>query len=179
MYVGRVGIKGVVGVIGGSDSTGEAAKDLGKALARLQSAHLLTSGDGSVSEGFYTVHPRSGIILSLVAKGAAPDPYAEIPIRTHLNGTDPAAADSLSHILALTADVIVALPGAEDTLGLLDVATKAKNKYSKPAIIYLPNATDTVAGKNAAALKRARYTVTDSLDEVVSFVMQALDSTGR
>lgn len=178
MYVGRVGIKGVVGVIGGSDTTGETAKELGKRLAELQSVHLLTSGDGTVSEGFYGVHPRGGIILSVVPKGKSPGDFVEIPILTHLNGADATAADSPSHLTALNADVIVALPGAEDTLGLLEVATKAKYKYGKPAIIYLPDTADTVAGKNAAALKRAKYTVTDNLDEVVSFVQEALASKG-
>lgn len=202
MYVGRVGIKGVVAVVGGSagDLAAEplaagnegilaGAKELGAQLGALQSAHLLTSGGGgvakAVSEGFYGVHPRSGIILAIVPgavsktdAGESPNDYVEIPIFAPF-GSDPTVEGSTASIAVKTADVVVALPGAEDTLALLDLATKAKFKYSKPTIVYLPSATDTVGGKNASALKRSKYTVTDSVDEVVEFVKTALAATGR
>jgi predicted Rossmann-fold nucleotide-binding protein len=187
MYVGRVGIKGVVAVVGGDGESALAgAKELGARLAALQSAHLLTGGgEGvakAVSEGFYGVHPRSGVILAVVpgAKGDAhtANDYVEIPILTPFT-SDPAAADSTAHVVVKTADVIVALPGAEDTLAILDLATKAKYKYGKPAVIFLPEATDAVGGKEAAALKRGKYNVATDADDVMAFVENALSETGR
>jgi uncharacterized protein (TIGR00725 family) len=189
MYVGRVGIKGVVCVVGGADASLEAesrdrilaqATALGKRLAELQSVHLLTGGGSgvmkAVSEGFYGVHPRSGIILGIIPKEKAegyPNDFVEIPIFTHLD-SDPTGESSSNHINIATASVVIALPGGDGTLGELELATKAKFGYKKPTIVYLADATDTIAGKNASALKRGKYTVTESLDEVITFVTESL-----
>ncbi|GAB4452754.1 MAG: hypothetical protein OHK0029_04280 [Armatimonadaceae bacterium] len=189
MYVGRVGIKGVVCVVGGSDATLEEAtqervlaqaKELGKRLAELQTAHLLTNGGSgvarAVSEGFYGVHPRGGIILAAVpkAKGSeGPNDFVEIPLFTHLDG------DNCSHVAVSTADVVVALPGGDETLSEIELATKAKNKYQKPTVLFLADGEDTVGGKNITALKRGKYNVAENIEDVVSFVSQALSTTGR
>jgi predicted Rossmann-fold nucleotide-binding protein len=60
VYVGRLGIKAVVGVLGGADTAFsraplkehrdriyQVAYELGKRLAELQSVHLLTGGGGA------------------------------------------------------------------------------------------------------------------------------------
>jgi len=68
-------------------------------------------------------------------RGATPNPWVEVPIRTHLplsgvDGTDPR---SRNHINVLTADVVVALPGGDGTRSEVRLALR----YGRPVVAFL------------------------------------------
>jgi len=137
----------IVGVLGsGTEAHKELAVPLGAALAEM-GVHLLTGGGGgvmgAVSESFAGVPERRGSVLAILpgdAQGAAPsgypNPWVEIPIRTHLplsgaQGTDPM---SRNHLNILSADVLIALPGSAGTRSELELAlmyTKAVVRHAR------------------------------------------------
>jgi len=110
--------------------------------------HLLTGGGGgvmeAVSEAFARVTPRRGVVMGVLPGGSDdgrpplgyPNPFVEIPIQTHLpergeRGTDPR---SRSHLMVLTADVLVALPGGAGTAAELTLA----HRYGVPVVGFGP-----------------------------------------
>lgn len=138
----------IVGVMGsGSEDGGKAAVMLGELLAR-RGVHLLTGGGGgvmaSVSEAFSTVPDRAGLVLGILPcvaddprcrpKPGYPNPWVELPIRTHLplSGTSGQNIRSRNHINILTSDVIVALPGGAGTLSEIALA----KRYGKPLVVF-------------------------------------------
>ncbi len=170
--VKRLPIAGVLGT--GSEPHEEKAKPLGEWLAR-EGMHLLTGGGGgvmeAVSRAFHHVSPRKGLVIGIIPGEATdsgyssrpgyPNPWVEIPIRTHLpksgvEGTDPL---SRNHINVLSADVLIALPGSAGTASEVELALR----YDKPLIAYLerreeiPNLPDEVE-------------VASDLEEVKAFV---------
>lgn len=142
----------VVGVLGsGQEEHAEKAEPLGRWLASLN-VHLLTgAGHGvmtSVSRGFLNVPGRTGLVIGIVPCGEAPEmprpgypnPWVELPILTHLplsgiSGTDPM---SRNHINVLTANVLIALPGATGTSSEVVLAVR----YSRPVAAYVDARTD-------------------------------------
>lgn len=140
----------IVGVMGsGSEDGGEAAVTLGRLLAR-RGVHLLTGGGGgvmaAVSEAFFKVAGRQGLVLGILpcldndplckSKPGYPNPWVELPIRTHLplSGTSGQDIRSRNHINILTADVVIALPGSAGTLSEIALA----QRYKKPLIVFQP-----------------------------------------
>ena len=141
----------IVGVLGsGSEPHEEKAEPLGEWLA-YEGVHLVTGGGGgvmeAVSRAFHRVSPRKGLVIGILPgtatdsgyspKPGYPNPWVEIPIRTHLpkrgiEGTDPL---SRNHLNVLTADVLVALPGAHGTASEAELALR----YDKPLIAHLDN----------------------------------------
>ena len=139
----------IVGVLGsGSEPHEEKAKPLGEWLAR-EGVHLLTGGGGgvmeAVSRAFRGIPDRKGLVIGIIPGDATdtgyapkpgyPNPWVEIPIRTHLpkrgvEGTDPL---SRNHLNVLTADVLVALPGSAGTASEVELALR----YGRPVIAYL------------------------------------------
>ena len=121
----------------GSEPQEDLALPLGRMLARL-GVHLLTGGGGgvmeSVSRGFCSVEPRTGLCLGVLPAGdrtGYPNPWIELAIRTHLplsgeQGTD---VRSRNHINVLTADVLVFLPGSAGTRSEAELAVH----YGRPA----------------------------------------------
>ena len=172
----------IVGILGsGSKPHEEKAKPLGEWLAH-EGVHLLTGGGGgvmgAVSRAFYHVFPRKGLVIGILPGTATdsgysprqgyPNPWVEIPIRTHLSksgveGTDPL---SRNHLNVLTADVLIALPGSAGTASEVALALR----YKKPLIAYLegreeiPNLPDEVE-------------VTSDLEAVKTFVRAQLAAT--
>jgi len=133
----------IVGVLGsGTETHEELAVPLGAALAGM-GVHLLTGGGGgvmgAVSEAFAREPDRKGSVLAVLpgdASGASPggypNPWVELPIRTHLplsgdQGTDPM---SRNHLNVLSADVLIALPGGAGTRSELELALR----YAKPVV---------------------------------------------
>ena len=189
MYVGRLGIKGVVGVLGGADAAfsraplkdgrdriNQQAFELGKRLAELQSVHLLTGGGGgvmkAVSEGFYSVHPRGGLILGIIPAIPAgkktteyPNEWIEVPIFTPLSD-DPKTDSCRTQVSLLTSDIIIALPGDKTTLGEVELAAK---EGRKPVRLYLGEASDSIGGKKGEELGKT-YSVVNTVDEAIDFV---------
>jgi hypothetical protein len=70
-----------------------------------------------------------------IAKPGYPNDWVEVPIRTHLHLSGPQGEDprSRNHLIALTADFLVALPGGPGTASEVRLALR----YKKPVIAYL------------------------------------------
>jgi uncharacterized protein (TIGR00725 family) len=141
----------VVGVMGSGEERHDAlAAPLGRWIAR-QGYHLLTGGGGgvmgAVSEAFASVPDRRGLVIG-VLKGfpapegrvvsATPNPWVEVPIRTHLPLSGDQGTDALSrnHVNVLTADVVVVLPGGAGTRSEVELAVR----YAKPVVAFLGSA---------------------------------------
>ena len=92
----------------------------------------------ATSRGFTRTHPRAGVALGILRGDTAgrqlpgyPNAYVEIPIATHLaeGGVE---AESRNHLNVLTADVIIALPGAVGTRAEIELSMR----YGKPIVIH-------------------------------------------
>lgn len=137
----------IIGVMGsGSQEHAELATPLGIWIAE-QGCHLLTGGGGGVmstaARAFTSVAGRQGLSFGVLPcrpddPGATPEgypnPWIEIPIRTHLaargaNGGDPR---SRNHVNVLTADVLVVLPGGAGTATELMLAVN----YGRPVAVF-------------------------------------------
>lgn len=150
------------------------AAPLGRRLARL-GVHLLTGGGTgvmtSVSRAFAEVEDRAGLVIGVLplegagatpgAPAQYPNPWVEVPIRTHLGrlGADPL---SRNHVNVLTSDVVVALPGSSGTAS--EVALSIE--YGRPLVLF-------------GDLGRARrlpktVAIASSVDEVVAYVRRTL-----
>ena len=139
----------IIGVVGtSSEEHQERATGLGSWLAG-QGVHLLTgAGQGvmaAVSRAFADVPARRGLVLGIVPcsaedlpeapKRGYPNAWVEVPIRTHLHlsGQEGEHPRSRNHLIALTATVLVALPGGAGTASEVRLALR----YKKPLIAYL------------------------------------------
>jgi len=169
----------IVAVLGsGSESHAEKAVPLGEWLAR-EGVHLLTGGGGGVMEAasraFHHVSPRKGLVIGILPgtvtdsgyapRPGYPNPWVEIPIRTHLPKSGVAGTDPLSrnHLNVLSADVLIALPGSFGTASEVELALR----YNRPLIAYLegrdeiPNLADKV--EMASDLEAVKGFVRDRL----------------
>ncbi len=163
----------------GSDPHAARAARLGAWLAQ-QGFHLLTGGGpgvmGSVSEAFYGVRGRRGLVIGIVPcadgnparpRSGYPNRWVEVPIFTHLplRGTRGADPMSRNHINVLSSDVVVALPGGSGTGSEVALALD----YDRPVIAWL-NDRDEIPGLSDQ-VRAAR-----NFDEVAEFI---LDRTRR
>ncbi len=134
MTAARIPIVGVMG--SGTRGFPELAGPVGKLVARL-GCHLLTGGGGGVmaeaGRAFTETVPRRGLSIGilkgerevrlegkrerLIHTPAPPNPWVEIPIRTHLplSGAQGRDVRSRNHINVLSADALVLLPGEAGT----------------------------------------------------------------
>jgi|SRR6185312_2298727 len=135
----------IVAVIGSGDPD-HGNPDLSEAIGRLiaeMGFHLLTGGGRGVmadaSRGFTSVPDRAGLTLGIIPRSATgdeekegyPNPWVELPIRTHLAGhLGPAGEDSRNPINVLTAWKIIALPGSEGTRAEIRLAVR----YGRPVL---------------------------------------------
>ncbi len=172
-----------VSVVGsGSANHTELARPLGYALARM-GVHLVTGGGSGVmaqvARGFTAVDSREGLSIGILPGSKAggsgpteaprgyPNPWVEVPILTHLEGLgergrDP---DSRNHLVVLTGQVVVALPGASGTLSEVELALE----YSRPVIAHLAESRDFPG--LPPGIPRA-----SSLDDVLLFIRDRLES---
>jgi uncharacterized protein (TIGR00725 family) len=165
-------------VIGsGSEAQEDRAAPLGRWLAG-QGVHLLTGGGSgvmaAVSRAFASVEGRRGLVLGVLPcvdgdpttpRPGYPNPWVEVPIRTHLplsgtRGTDPM---SRNHVIVLTADVVIALPGGPGTASEAALAVR----YGRPVIAFLQDR------REIPGLPGGVQAV-DELDALIPFVAQAL-----
>jgi len=170
----------IVGVVGsGTERWDELSVPLGRWLAT-QDCHLLTGGGAgvmaAVSEAFGAVSGRKGLVIGVLpgrvgeafeyaARSGYPNPWVEIPIRTHLPLSGARGRDTLSrnHINVLTADMVIALPGGEGTRAEAELAVR----YGRPVLLFgAPEA----FGDFPGAPER-----TASLARVEAFVKRHLD----
>lgn len=150
------------------------AAPLGRRLARL-GVHLLTGGGTgvmtSVSRAFAGVPERAGLVIGVLpmagegggAGGPAgyPNPWVEVPIRTHLGrlGADPL---SRNHVNVLTSDVVVALPGSAGTASEVALAVE----YGRPLVLF--------GDPGRARGLPVSVATAASVDEVIAFVRRTL-----
>lgn len=145
-----------VAVIGsGSDPHLPLCDALGRRLAE-NGYDLVNGGGGGVMEAtarsFCQIKNRGLVIGILPAAGPCdhpeergqysprpgyPNAYTDIPIRTHLNGLGASGKEitSRNHIVVLTGDIVIALPGAEGTRSEIELALE----YRKPVVLLSPN----------------------------------------
>lgn len=103
----------------------------------------------SVSRGFCSVQGRRGMSIGVVpglrdaatgeylgTKEGYPNPYVEIPVRTHLylSGNEGMNDLSRNHINILSSDVLIALPGGAGTSSEVRLAVEV---YQKPLIAFV------------------------------------------
>jgi uncharacterized protein (TIGR00725 family) len=165
-----------VAVIGsGTMGDPERALPLGEALARL-GVHLITGGGrgmmAEVARGFTGVHPRTGrsvgILPAAPGQGSPPrppegypNPWVELPVMTHLAARGAAGQDARSrnHLVVLTGDVVVALPGGPGTVTEIELALA----YDRPLVAHMARPEDMPDLPSAVPLA-------PTLDEVLAFV---------
>jgi len=138
--------------------------------------HLLTGGGGgvmaAVSESFVDSSGREGICVGIIpgrvsaagsapiyqTKGSAyPNHAVEVAVFTHLPGEDPAGERSRNHINVLSADLVIALPGAAGTYAEIQLA----RRYRKPALLFLIEG-DRIDGKSIGDLACEGFPVISS-----------------
>ncbi|MFQ5443165.1 MAG: hypothetical protein ACE5EK_00985 [Nitrospinales bacterium] len=147
----------IVGVIGsGSTSYPHLCKPLGDWLAKQGFDLVNGGGQGVMSEvaaAFADVENRKCQIIGILpASGPCqtaderknystptgyPNDHVDLPIRTHLHlsGSSGKELASRNHIVVLTSDIVVALPGSEGTRSEIQLAIE----YGKPLIIVNPD----------------------------------------
>ena len=147
----------MVAVIGsGAESHSEISGPLGKWLAE-NGFHLVNGGGGGVmaetARAFIEVESRKGKVIGVIpsqgscdsAEGRAayqsplgyPNAFTEIVLRTHLpdSGLHGKKISSRNHIIVLSADVVIALPGGLGTRSEIKLALE----YKKQLILFSPN----------------------------------------
>ena len=147
----------MIAVIGsGTESHSELSCPLGKWLAE-NGFHLINGGGNGVmaetARAFIEVDNRKGKVIGVIPSQAAcdseeeraehqsppgyPNAYTEIVLRTHLphSGLQGKKASSRNHIIILSADVVIALPGGSGTRSEIELALE----YKKRLILFSPN----------------------------------------
>lgn len=164
----------------GEESHDYIAEPLGRWLAQ-RGVHLLTGGGRgvmeAVSRAFHAVEDRRGLVIGVLPARAGgpvspdgyPNPWIEVPIRTHLaaRGDAGASAASRNPINVLSSDIVVALPGGPGTASEIRLAVR----YGRPLVVYRP------AGRGEPELEAA-VSVATTLVEVQAFVDGVLGERG-
>lgn len=150
---------------------------LGQWLAA-EGVHLLTGGGGgvmnAVSRAFFETKNRSGVVLGILPVDHAggseppvgyPNPWVEIPIRTHLHlsGAQGTELASRNHINVLTSHVLVAMAGSSGTRSEVELALR----HRKPIVAYLQDRSEIPELPQGLP-------VVASLEQVRTFVRRAL-----
>ena len=129
----------VVSVIGsGSERHAELAIPLGQALAEMNLDLVCGGGGGvmeAVAEGFVSVAHRAGRVTGILPAGEPPgypNRFIEFVVRTHLpaRGPDGASPDSRNHLVVLSGDIVIALPGGAGTESERELA----RQYGRPLL---------------------------------------------
>ena len=165
----------IVSVIGsGTNEHRDFAEPLGKWLA--EAGYNLLTGGGSgtmtaVSRAYTSVANRQGKCIGVLpcanpgrpelGTPGYPNKFVEVPIQTHLHlsGKQGAQTGSRNHIVVLSGDVVVALPGEYGTSSEVSLAVR----YRKPVIVFA-GSRDTIPD----VPESVRWTL--SLEEVRRFV---------
>ena len=169
----------IVGVMGsGQREHAATAAPLGRFLAE-QGYHLLTGGGGgvmaAVSRAFHAVEGRAGLSIGVLPcraddalarpRDGYPNPWIELPIRTHLpaTGAEGESERSRNHVNVLTADAVLVLPGGAGTASEARLALR----YGKPVAALRWSAEDPPSVAGVPVLK--------SLAELQAFLHASLD----
>ncbi len=145
-----------IGVLGsGEKSHAPLSRPLGTWLAR-QGYDLINGGGGGVMEtvarAFSEVSGRPGQVIGILpsaqpcrspaerqayqAPEGYPNPYVDLAIRTHLplSGAQGKELASRNHIIVLSSDFLIALPGSHGTRSEIELALE----YGKPLVLLSP-----------------------------------------
>lgn len=157
MEISNIRNRSIIGVIGsGAEPHAHLSVPLGKRLAE-KGFHLINGGGGgvmgAVAQAYTGVKERSGNVIAVLPaagpcdapdKRAAykappgyPNPFSDLTVRTHLHlsGAQGQEIASRNHIIVLTADVVIALPGGAGTRSEIGLSLE----YGKPLILLSPN----------------------------------------
>lgn len=134
--LGRLATVAVIG--SGSDRHEELALPLGRMLAGFNVDLVCGGGAGvmeAVAEGFVAVTPRAGRSIGILPAGPPPgypNRFIEIAVATHLSARGEAGTsmESRNHVVVLSADVVVALPGGAGTASERELA----GRYGRPLL---------------------------------------------
>jgi predicted Rossmann-fold nucleotide-binding protein len=118
---------------------------------------------------------RRGCVLGVVpcvdgrpkeAKNTYPNEWVEIPLYTHLplSGIRGHEDMSRNHIIALTGDVVVALPGREGTLSEVQLAWS----YGKPLFLFLEKHDEIRGLESTFAIENDFGRLTAAIDKALS-----------
>ena len=146
----------LVGVIGsGTEPCPALSRPLGKWLGERGFDLINGGGDGVMTEtakSFAGVDRRKGLVIGVIPAERScdspkdragyqpppdyPNPYTDIVIRTHLHhsGVRGKEITSRNHIIILSADFLIALPGEKGTRSEIELALD----YGKPLVIVSP-----------------------------------------
>jgi uncharacterized protein (TIGR00725 family) len=142
----------VVAVIGsGTEADRETCRQVGRLVAELGCDLLTGAGGGVMEEAARAFAERRdelsapGIAIGIVpggvdaegryaVRGGYPNPWVELAVYTHLplSGEEGREALSRNHIVVLSADAVVALPGGPGTQSEIDLA----KRYGVPLVAY-------------------------------------------
>ncbi len=168
----------IVAVIGsGNDSHKELSAPLGRGLA--EKGYNLINGGGhgvmqATSEAFYNVKTRLGKVIGVLPSQnpcesanqrsnyknppGYPNSFIELSIKTHLHLTGEFGnqLESRNHIIVLTADIIIALPGGSGTRSEIQLSLD----YNKPLILLTPHGEwDEFNDKNITKIRTVEETL--------------------
>lgn len=147
----------MIAVIGsGTESHSELSFPLGKWLAE-NGFHIINGGGGGVmaetAHAFIQVANRKGKVIGIIPSKSScdseeeradyqnphgyPNSYTEIVLKTHLpdSGIHGKKVSSRNHIIVLSADMVIALPGSSGTRSEIELALE----YKKRLILFSPN----------------------------------------
>ena len=147
----------LIAVIGsGSDRQPHLSTPLGRRLAE-KGYSLINGGGGGVmaetAKAFIKVENRKGLVVAVIPSASScgiaeerkrykppsgyPNAYTELVIRTHLHLSKTRGKDiaSRNHIIVLSADHVVALPGGPGTRSEIELALD----YGKSPILISPH----------------------------------------
>jgi predicted Rossmann-fold nucleotide-binding protein len=173
----------VVAVIGSGTTADPRCADLGRLIASLGVDLLTGAGAGvmeAVSRAFFETAPRQGVVIGIVPGDAGafamasmdregvprrayaprpgyPNAWVELAIYTHLpsSGDEGTHSSSRNHIVVLSADAVVAMPGQSGTWSEMSLALR----YGIPILAF---------GQHVRLPERIG--VASSLDEVRAFI---------
>ena len=147
----------MIAVIGsGNEEYPNLSIPLGRWLA--ENGYSLINGGGSgvmvsTAKAFSSVKKRKGLVVGVIPSNSNcfseverrpympppgyPNSYTEIIIRTHLHLSGARGKDlaSRNHIIILSADTIIALPGGSGTRSEIELAIE----YKKPLVLLSPS----------------------------------------
>lgn len=144
----EIGRRPIIGVIGsGTEEHRDRAEPIGRWIAEA-GADLVTGGGAGVMSatcrGFASAPGRAGRAIAIIPcepgdptrpRPDYPNPWADLIVRTHLpdSGSLGEAVTSRNHLIVLTADVLIALPGAAGTAS----ETRLAVRYGRPIVAHL------------------------------------------
>jgi predicted Rossmann-fold nucleotide-binding protein len=98
----------------------------------------------------------------------------EIPIQTHLPGSDPKRFESRNHINALTAAAVIALPGGRGTLAEMEVAIG----YGKKCVAFVDEVNQITGLSESASFSEKGIKVVNK-EELISFLDKVAPKKSR